>query len=67
MRDARAFFRRVDVQMGLVIAAAITLLLIGVVTTLFFVATHDAIEVLDRELGADLQRVAAELDSRDDR
>lgn len=67
MRDARAFFRRVEVQMGLVIAAAIALLLIGVVTTLFFVATHDAIEVLDRELGADLHRVAAELDSRDDR
>jgi len=66
MRNARSFFRRIDVQMGLVIGAAITLLLLAVVTTLFFVATHEAIEVLDRELGGDLQRIAAELASRDD-
>jgi signal transduction histidine kinase len=65
MRDARAFFRRVDVQIGLVIGAAISLLLLAVVTTLFFVATHDAIEVLDRELGADLRRIAAAVASRE--
>jgi hypothetical protein len=33
MRDVRAFFRRVEVQTGLIIAAAIALLLIGVATT----------------------------------
>ncbi len=66
MRDASALWRRVDVQMGLVIGAAISLLLIGVVTTLFFVATHEAIEVLDRELLAELNRFAAAESARDD-
>jgi len=65
MRDARTFFRRVDVQMGLVIGGAITLLLLAVVTTLFFVATHEASEVIDRDLLVDLQRVATVLGDRD--
>lgn len=66
MHDAGSFFRRVDVQMGLAIGAAISLLLLAVVTTLFFVATHEAIEVLDRDLLLDLHRIAAELESLDD-
>lgn len=65
MRDARAFLRRVDVQLGLFLGGAITLLLVAVVAVVFFAATHDAIEVLDRELLADLQRIAAVVASRD--
>lgn len=66
MRDARAFFRRVDVQMGLAVGAAIVLLLVGTVTVFFFVAIHDAVEVIDRDLGNDLHRIAAEFERAGD-
>jgi len=66
MRDARAFLRRVDVQMGLAVGAAISLLLVATVTVFFFVATHEAVEVTVRELGDDLRRIAAELERTGD-
>jgi signal transduction histidine kinase len=66
MRDARAFFRRVDVQMGLAVGAAIALLLVATVTIFFFVATHEAVEAIDRELGDDLRRTAAEFERAGD-
>lgn len=66
MRDARAYLRRIDVQLGLFLGGAITLLLLAVVSVVFFAATHDAIEVLDRDLRADLHRIAAEVARRGD-
>ncbi len=66
MRDLTAFFRRVDVQMALAVGAAISLLLVATVTVFFFVATHEAIEVINEELGSDLRRIAAEFERAGD-
>ena len=66
MRDARTVLRRVDVRMGLAVGAAISLLLIATVTVLFFVATHEAAEAIDDELGSELRRVAAEFERAGD-
>jgi len=56
----------VDVQMGLTVGAAIALLLVATVTVFFFVATHEAVEVIDEELGNDLRRIAAEFERAGD-
>lgn len=66
MRDLTAFSRRLDVKMGIAVGAAIILLLVATVTVFFFVATHEAIEVIDEELGNDLRRIAAEFERAGD-
>ena len=63
MRSDRALptLRRVDVQLGLSVGAAIALLLVALVAVLFFVAAHEAAEMLDRTLDTELEHSAFEL------
>ena len=61
MRDARPFWRRVDVQMGISVGIAIASLLVVLMGVLFFVASHEAAETVDEALTTDLRRAAFEL------
>jgi signal transduction histidine kinase len=58
----RSFWRRLDVQLGLSVGAAIAFLLIALLAVLFFVASHEAIEMIDRTLQTDLKHSEFELD-----
>src|SRR5262245_46163389 len=56
--ELAAFVRRVDVPLSLVLAQAITLLVLALLLLLFALASHEASEVLEQSLESDLRRVA---------
>jgi signal transduction histidine kinase len=60
MRDLRAALRRADVQLGMSVGASIAMLLAVLMGVLFFVATHEAAEVMAGTLQTDLRHVAFE-------
>jgi heavy metal sensor kinase len=61
MRSAAALWRRVDVQMGVSVGAAIAFLLLVLMAVLFLVASHEAAEMVDATLETELEHIAFEL------
>ncbi len=62
MASARSFWRRLDVQLGLSVGAAIAFLIVALMAVLFFVASHEAVEMIDRTLQTELEHSAFELE-----
>jgi two-component system heavy metal sensor histidine kinase CusS len=58
--DAAAILRRVEVRLGLGLAAAIGLLLLGLASVFFLLATHETTELLEESLERELASAAAQ-------
>jgi signal transduction histidine kinase len=56
--DLGSVLRRVDVRLALGLAASIGLLLLGLVSLLFVVATHETAELLEEGLAEDLESIS---------
>lgn len=66
MPSRATFWRRVDVQMAVAMGAAIAFLIVTLMAILFFVAAHEAAEVIDDTLELELQHAAFELKESDE-
>jgi signal transduction histidine kinase len=62
MREDASFWRRVDVQMGASVGAAIAFLLFALMAVLYFVASQEAAEVVAGALRTELEHSAFELE-----
>ena len=59
--EASRLLRRVDVRLGLGLAATMGLLLVGLMTFFFLFSTHENAEVLAKTLNPDLKAIADEI------
>ncbi|HEY8152972.1 MAG TPA: ATP-binding protein [Myxococcota bacterium] len=60
-RDASALLRRVDVRVGVGLAAIIGLLLVGLMALFFLIATHETAELVAESIAPELKAVAEEI------
>src|SRR5215510_7556085 len=66
MSRVRELLRRIDIRLGLGLAAAIGLLLVVMMSVFFWIATHETAELLQEQLRSELSEAVAQLKRGED-